>query len=104
MQKLKLDLTERQIRFSAQLAAVNDNLLPESIDRFVGTRGTTNAENLREMRRQTLQKQQKDIQTMLNGVTATLDTTIEDIRRTEQQVKYIRNQVFSEVSRQLSDL
>jgi hypothetical protein len=104
LQKLKFDLTERQTRFNTQLATINDNLLPESIDRFVGLRGTTNAENLREMRRQALQKQQREIQTMLSGVIATLDTTLEDIRRTEQQVKFIRNQVFSEVSRQLSDL
>src|SRR5258708_915420 len=52
LQKMRQDSTEKLSSMRLQLARINDDLLPESIDRYVSTRGSLNAEQLRDMRRQ----------------------------------------------------
>ena len=103
MQKLRFDLTERQTNASTRIAQLSDDLLPESIDRWVSLRGTTDAEGIRNIRRQTLTKQYREWQTLLVQITRELDSTLDDIRRTELQVKNLRSRVFVEASRQLGD-
>ena len=103
MQKLRFDLTERQTNATTRIAQLNDDLLPESIDRSVSFRGTTDAESIRTIRRQTLTKQLREWQTLLGQITRELDNTLEDIRRTEFQVKNLRNRIFGELSSQLGD-
>jgi predicted nucleic acid-binding Zn-ribbon protein len=103
MQKLRFDLTERQTNATTRIAQLNDDLLPESIDRSVSLRGTTDAESLRIIRRQTLTKQLREWQTLLSQITRELDNTLEDIRRTEFQVKNLRNRIFGELASQLGD-
>lgn len=103
MQKLRFDLTERQTNATTRIAQLNDDLLPESIDRWVSLRGTTDAEAIRNIRRQTLSRQLREWQTLLLQITRELDSTLADIRRTELQVKGLRDRVFAEAERQLAD-
>ena len=103
MQKLRFDLTERQTNATTRIAQLNDDLLPESIDRSISLRGTTDAESLRTIRRQTLTRQLREWQTLLGQITRELDNTLEDIRRTEFQVKNLRNRICGELASQLGD-
>lgn len=75
MQKLKLELSERQSTVRLKLAGVTDDLRPESIDRLTAWRGTTDAETVRDFRRQALIKEQRDLSTMLSQITRELDQT-----------------------------
>ena len=104
MQKSKLDLTERQSRIRAQLAQIADDLLPQSIDRYVSMRGLLDTEGVRESRRLALAKEQREISILSQQLDRELFTLNEEIRRTELQLRTIRNQVFGEIERQLSDL
>ena len=103
MQKLRFDLTERQTNATTRIAQLSDDLLPESIDRSISLRGTTDAENLRHIRRQSLTRQLREWQSLLGQITRELDSTLEDIRRTDLQVKGLRHRIFGEVANQLGD-
>lgn len=103
MLKLKLDLVERQNRIGRQLATVTDNLLPQSIDRFVSLRGTTDAEGIRQIRRDALGKEHRELTQMLSQINRELYTTDAELVRIEAQVKSLRNQVFGEAARLLAD-
>jgi len=78
--------------------------LPQSIDRYVAHHGTTDAEGLRDIRRQALSKEQRELSQLLSQIQRELTKTSEDIRRAEAQVYTLRNQIFGEVERQLADL
>ena len=104
MQKLKLDLVERQSKFRLQLATVMDDLQPQSIDRYVALRGTTDAETLRDIRRTALEKERRELITVLSQIERELAATEMDIRRTEIQIRTLRTQVFGEIERQLADI
>lgn len=102
MQKLKLEFAEKQSKVRLQLATVTDDLLPQSIDRYVALRGTTDAEELRDIRRQALMRERQDLSILLSQIGRELDSTNDEIRRTEFQVRTLRARVFGEVERELS--
>ena len=56
MQKLRHDQTEQQSGVRLKLATITDDLRPQSIEKYVALRGSTDAEGLRRVRRQTLER------------------------------------------------
>ena len=104
LQNLKLILTDKQIALKLQLARNTDNLLPESVDKYVATRGTLNAEQLRDIRRQALSREKNETTTLYNDNENTLRQTVEELRQTEQFLTSIRQRIFPEALRQLSGL
>jgi hypothetical protein len=94
MQRLKLDLIERQSKMRIQLASVNDDLLPQSIDRYIALRGTTDAEGLREIRRLALQKEYRELTLTLSQIQNELENTLREISRTELQVRTLRARIY----------
>ncbi|MEP6848386.1 MAG: hypothetical protein ABI999_05990 [Acidobacteriota bacterium] len=104
LQKIRMDATEKQSSLRLQLARVNDDLIPESIDKYVAARGSLDAEQLRDIRRQALIKQRSEITNILNQVEQDLFSTNEEIRSTEQFLRSIRGRIFPELLKELADL
>lgn len=104
LQKLKLEFTEKQTNFRLQLARITDDALPESIDRYVATRGTTNSEQLREIRRQALNREKNELTDALREIENEMEKTNDEIRQTEQFVRNIRQRLFPQIEKELSDL
>ena len=104
MQKLKLDLIERQSKFRLQLASVTDDLLPQSLNRYVALRGATDADGLRDIRHQALMREQQELSSALAQIQQEIENTNQEIGRTTLQVRSIRGRVFGEVEKDLADL
>lgn len=104
LQRLKLDLTEKQTALRLQLARITDDMLPESLDRYVSTRGTTNAEQLREIRRQALMRERTELSSTLNDIFRSLQEMNIEINKTEMFLQNIRQRIFPEIEKELSDL
>jgi RNA processing factor Prp31 len=104
LQKMRLDSTEKLSSMRLQLARINDDLRPESVDKYVSTRGTLDAEQLRELRRQALLRERTELSNIIYQVQTDLDTTNTDIRTTEQFLREIRNRIFPEIQKELADL
>jgi hypothetical protein len=103
LQKLKLDLTERQTVIRLQNARITDDLLPESVDRYVSTRGTTNAEQIREIRRHALSREKFELTSALGDIQNSLQETNNEIRQTESFLRNVRRRVFPEIEKELVD-
>jgi len=104
LQKMRLDSTEKLSSMRLQLARINDDLRPESVHKYVSTRGTLDAEQLRELRRQALLRERTELSNIIYQVQTDLDTTNTDIRTTEQFLREIRNRIFPEIQKELADL
>lgn len=104
LQRLKLDLTEKQSILRLQLARITDDLLPESLNRYVATRGTTDAEQLREIRRQALARERIELSATLNDIFRSLQEMNAEINKTEMFLQNIRQRIFPEIEKELSDL
>src|SRR5688500_3650506 len=94
LQILKINLTEKQSSVKVKIAEVEDGLRPESVDRSVAMRGTTNAEELRSNRRQLLNKEKSDLTALLGEIQNTINETNFEIRQTENFLKNIRQRIF----------
>jgi hypothetical protein len=104
LQKMRMDATEKLSTFRLQLARIENDLLPESIDRYVALRGTTDAEQLRDRRRQSLYRERLESSNLINQVQRELDITNDEIRQTEMLLRNIRARLFPEIDRELADL
>ena len=103
-QKQRIDYVERQSRLRLQLATINENLLPQSLDRYTSLRGTVDASELREARRLALQKERQELSNTITQIQTELDRLNEEIRRAELQVASLRARMFGEVEKELADL
>jgi hypothetical protein len=101
LQKLKVDLLEKKVATTSKLARNEDDLRTESVDRTV--RGTTNAEEVRDIRRKSLAKERADLTVLLNDIQTRLSDVTFDIQQTDEFIKSIRNRVYSESTRELKD-
>lgn len=104
LQNLKIDLTQKQTNVNLQLAQIEDDLRPESIDRSIALRGTTDAEELREIRRQALFRQKTDLQNLTNQISRDIVEIDYEIQQTQQFLRRIRDRIFPEIEKELSDL
>jgi hypothetical protein len=104
LQILKINLTEKQSSVKVKIAEIDDGLRPESVDRSVALRGTTNAEELRSNRRQLLSREKSELTMLLGEIQNTINETNFEIRQTENFLKNIRQRIFPEIEKDLSEL
>jgi hypothetical protein len=102
LQKLKIEMTEKQTSVQVKLAENEENLRSESIDRTLG--GTTNAEELRNIRRRVLSRERSDLSSLLAEIEATIRETDSEIKNTEMFLRRIRQRIFPAIDKELSDL
>lgn len=103
LQKLKVDLTEKKVAAAAKLSRNEDDSRIESIDRSIALRGTTNAEELREIKRRSLSKERSELSILMNELQTRLTGITYDIEQTDQFIKSIRNRVYSASEKELKD-
>jgi Skp family chaperone for outer membrane proteins len=104
LQTLKITLAERQTAARMRLAQNEIESRPESIDRNVAVRGTTDGEELRESRRRALARQKVEISSLIGEIQNSINAVNEEIRQTENFLKSIRQRIFPEIEKELSDL
>jgi len=104
LQKLKIDLSEKQTSNNTRIATVENNLRQENIDRNIAVTGSTNAEEIRSSRRQLLYKQKNELNELLNEIRNTMSDTDVEIRQTVIFLKNIRQRLFPEIEKEISDL
>lgn len=104
LQNLKIDLTQKQATIKARLSKLEEQSRPEDIDRQIAPQGTTDAEELRTIRRQALYKEKNDLNSLNTDIQSTLNDTNAEIRQTESFLKNIRQRLFPEIQKDISDL
>ena len=104
LQKMRTESNDAQASLRIKLARISDDLLPDSIERYVATRGSLNAQQLRDARRQALQKEQSEANNTMYQLQQDLNSINNEIRSTEQFIVNLRNRIFPELSRELVDL
>lgn len=104
LQKLKIDLTEKQTNIRLKLAEVEDNLRRESIDRSVALRGTTDVEALREIRRQALNREKLELNFLADEIQQSIYQTDREIKETNSFLDRIRRRIFPAIEREIEEL
>lgn len=105
LQNLKVSPAERQSSVRLSIGRINDDLVPDSINKYVLARGgTTNADQMKQSRRQTLEKEKIEMNQLLNELTNQIDDINSEIAQLQMFLRNIREKIFGEVSREVLDL
>lgn len=104
LQKLRIELIEKQTSVNSKLSEVESDLRRENIDRSIALKGTTDAENLREQRRNSLNDQKSNLTGLLLEIDSTLSQTNAELRQTNQLVEQIRYTLFPAIYKELPKL
>jgi septal ring factor EnvC (AmiA/AmiB activator) len=104
LQKLQIDLTEKQIPARARLTQVDQELRPESIDRSATFLGTTKTEEFRENRRKSLETEKRELQMLLAQLDNTIAQTRSEVSEAQALVGRLRRKFLPIIEQQLSDL
>lgn len=104
LQTLKLTFAEKQTVLRLKLAEITDDALPQSIDRYVALRGSTNVEQLKQIRRQALEKEKYELTNTLNELQNNISENDNETRQLQQFLRSIRQRIFGEISNELSGL
>ena len=100
-QRFQIELVEKQGATRTRLAQVERDLMPQSIDRSLQYEGTTKTEELRENRRNVLQAERINLQTVLTQITSTLADATDSVREAQSLVNRMRRQYIPELEREL---
>jgi hypothetical protein len=101
LQKLKIDLSEKQISTNNKITRNEFDSREEIINRTIS--GTTDAEEMRENKRRALLKERDELNNLLDDIQSRLSETNRDIRQTEMFIRNIRNRVYFESEKELKD-
>jgi predicted nucleic acid-binding Zn-ribbon protein len=104
LQKLKFELAEKQSALRLQIAKIETDLKPDSIDRNVAVSGSTDAEEQRESRRRALSRQRAELLSLIHEMQNSIDAATDEIRQTDLFLKNIRLRIFPEIEKELLDL
>ncbi len=105
LQTLKVTLAERQSSVRLAIGRINDDLIPDSINKYVLARGgTTNADQMKQSRRQTLEKEKYEMDQLLSELTNQIDDINSEMVQLQMFLRNIRQKIFGEVSREVLDL
>lgn len=102
LQLLKVQLSEREATTKRRVAQIDESLKPENVDRTLT--GTLDAEQTRSARRRTMQNEKNDLTRLLYEIQNSISDTDTEILQTQLFLRRIRQQIFPEVEKELSDL
>jgi hypothetical protein len=104
LQKLQIDLVEKQIPAKARIIQIEQDLRPESIDRSATFLGTTKTDEYRDNRRKSLETERLSLAAMLSQVESTLAQTSSEVREAQALVLRLRRQFLPQIDQQITEL
>lgn len=104
LQKLRIELIEKQTTVQLQIGEIDNSSRAETIDRSIALIGTTNAEELRDKRRKLLIVQKNSLNNLLSEIQSTLLETDSELAQTKDLVRDLRSKLFPAIYRELPKL
>lgn len=104
LQKFQIELTQKEGEVKTRMGQVEEASFTDSIDRSVAVIGTTRTEEMRQVRRQTLNGERQSLQNLLAQIRRNLSQTNEELRQAELFVNNLRRKVLPQIEAEISDL
>lgn len=103
LQKFQIDLTDKSNEIKGRLTQIESDLRPRNIENSVALAGTTEAEELRESRRQRLQNERLALNNLLQQVQSNLVETNDNVREAQSLAYRLRRTFLPQIERELYD-
>ncbi len=103
LRKQLYEMIERENTVKTRLEQLEFDLRPEMIDRQVAFAGTLRPEELRDLRRKSLDVEKGNLQSLLNEIRSTRSNLELNVQKADQLVERLRTKLEKEIDDALSD-
>ena len=104
MRKQLIELTEKDASFKSRMAQLDEDLRPESIERFVNLSGSTRTLELREVRRRVLDAERRGIADLLNQTSQSRLRLEEDVKQADSMVFRLRQRLLPLIDKEIEKI
>lgn len=101
LQKSVIELTEKLNQSRSRLSQVESDLRPRNIDRSVALEGTTEAEELRESRRQRLQAERLSLSQLVQQIQGDVAEATDNLREAQALAGRLRRLILPQIEREM---
>lgn len=103
LRKQLFEMIEKQTQIQSRIEQINFDLRPEMIERYAGMAGTLRPEEVRESRRRTLETEKRNLESLLNQITASRIVLEQNLQKADMLVEKLREKLEKEIDENLSD-
>lgn len=103
LQKFQIDLTDKLNDIKGRLTQIESDLRPRNIENSVALAGTTEAEELRDSKRQKLANERASLTSLLQQVQANLGDVNDNVREAQALANRLRRTFLPQIERELYD-
>ncbi len=103
LQKFQIELTEKQSDLKNRQTQIEQSITPEGIDRDAAFLGSTQAPEIKENRRKTLEAERISLRQLMTQVSQNLADTNNEVREAADFVKRLRAKILPQIEREVSD-
>jgi hypothetical protein len=104
LHKFQIELTQKEGEVKTRVSQVEEELMPNSIDRSVAIIGTTRGDEVRDNRRRTLETERRSLHNLAAQIYRNLQQTTEEMRQAESFVTNLRRKILPQLEAEISDL
>lgn len=97
------DVMEKQTSIQTRLDQINYDLRPEMIERYAAFAGSLRPEEVREKRKQTLESEKRNLESLLTQLVATRTTLEQKVQKADSMVERLRQKLEKEIDDALED-
>ncbi|MDQ6786087.1 MAG: hypothetical protein M3033_04625 [Acidobacteriota bacterium] len=104
LQKLQIELAEKEASVKTRLTQIEQESKPENIDRSIAFVGTTKSDEMRESRQRIFEFERNSLQSLLSQVQRNLAQTTNELRTAELLVQNLRKKILPQIEMEIADL
>lgn len=103
LRKQKFELTDKENSIRARLEQIEMDIRPEMIERSTATTGSLRPEELREARKRSLDAERRNLDSLLNEVTAARNAVDQNLQRAESLAAKLRDKLDKDIDDSFED-
>jgi len=101
LRKQLLELIEKDTSYKSRLAQIDEDMRPENIERSLSGVGTTRTAELRDVRRRSLEIEQRGLESLVNLTTQGRLRLEEDVRQADSLVSRLRQRLLPLIDKEI---
>jgi hypothetical protein len=104
MRKQLIELIEKETSFKSRLVQIDEDMRPESIERFISLNGSTRTAELRDVRRRILENERRGVENLVNQTSQSRVRLEDDVKQADSMVFRLRQRLLPLIDKEIEKI
>ncbi len=104
MRKQLIELIEKETSFKSRLVQIDEDMRPESIERFISLNGSTRTAELRDVRRRILENERRGVENLVNQTSQSRIRLEDDVKQADSMVFRLRQRLLPLIDKEIEKI